>query len=35
MANIERVTKAALAKRGLGFSLKDETFKCISAIVKW
>jgi hypothetical protein len=35
MANIERFIKAALAKRGLEFSLKDETFKCISAIVKW
>jgi hypothetical protein len=34
MANIERVIKAALAKRGLEFLLK-ETFKCISTIVKW
>jgi hypothetical protein len=30
MANIERVIKAALARRGLEFSLKD--FKCISAM---
>ena len=35
MANIERAIKAVLAKRGLEYSLKDETFKCISAIVKW
>jgi hypothetical protein len=35
MASIERAIKAVLAKRGLEFSLKDETFKCISAIVKW
>jgi hypothetical protein len=34
MANIERAIKAVLAKRGLEYSLKDETFKCISAIVK-
>jgi hypothetical protein len=26
MANIERAIKAALAKRGLEFSLKDETY---------
>jgi hypothetical protein len=31
MANIERAIKAVLAKRGLGYSLKDETFKGISA----
>ena len=35
MANIERAIRAALAKRVLEFLLKDETFKCISAIVKW
>ena len=35
MANTERAMKAVLAKRGLEYSLKDETFKCISAIVKW
>ena len=35
MANIEGAIKAALAKRGLEYSLKDETFKCISVIVKW
>jgi G:T-mismatch repair DNA endonuclease (very short patch repair protein) len=35
MANIERAIKAVLAKRGLEYSLKDETFKGISAIVKW
>jgi hypothetical protein len=35
MANIEGAIKAALAKRGLEHSLKYETFKCISAIVKW
>ena len=34
MANIERAIKAVLAKRGLEYSLKDETFKGISAIVK-
>ena len=33
MENIERAIKAALEKRGLDFSLKDEQFKCISAIV--
>ena len=27
MANIERAIKAVLAKRGLEYSLKDETFK--------
>ena len=32
MVNIERAIKAVLAKRGLEYSLKDETFKCISAI---
>ena len=26
MANIERAIKAAIAKRGLEFSLKDETY---------
>ena len=35
VANIERAIKAVLAKRELEYSLKDETFKCISAIVKW
>ena len=35
MANIERAIKGVLAKRGLEYLLKDETFKCISAIVKW
>ena len=30
MANIERAMKAVLAKRGLEYSLKNETFKCIS-----
>ena len=36
MANTERAMKAVLAKRGLEYSIKDETFKCtcISAIVK-
>jgi hypothetical protein len=34
MANIERAIKAALAKRGLEFSLKDETsYLGFSAIV--
>jgi hypothetical protein len=35
MANIEGAIKAALAKRELEYSLKDATFKYISAIVKW
>jgi hypothetical protein len=34
MAIIERAIKAVLAKRVLEYSLKDETFKGISAIVK-
>ena len=32
MENIERAIKAPLAKRGLEFSLKDETYLYISAI---
>jgi hypothetical protein len=35
MANTERAMEAVLGKRELEYSLKDETFKCISAIVKW
>jgi hypothetical protein len=32
MANIKRAIKAVLAKRGLEYSLKDETFKGISPL---
>ena len=37
MANIERAIKAAIAKRGLGFSLKDETLYLCGTrpFVKW
>jgi hypothetical protein len=37
MANIERAIKAAIAKIGLGFSLKDETLYLCGTrpFVKW